>query len=65
MLLKKEDLSILEKVQNAIEAYVTENGISAQTCMFMCYISDFYDAITDKIEEIEKVIEDRNMGIDL
>lgn len=65
MLLKKENLSILEKVQNAIEAYITENGISAQTCMFMCYISDFYDAITDKIEEIEKVIEDRNIGIDL
>ena len=64
-IIARGDLQLLEKVQNAIENQIAEWGVCGTSCMSMCYISDFYNRISEKIEEIEKVMEDRNMGIDL
>ena len=64
-IITKGDLQLLEKVQNAIEKQIAEHGVCGKSCMNMCYISDFYNKVSEKIEEIEKVMEDRNMGIDL
>ena len=52
-------------MKNAIEKQIAEHGVCGKSCMNMCYISDFYNKVSEKIEEIEKVMEDRNMGIDL
>jgi hypothetical protein len=64
-LLNKCDLQVLEKAQNAIEDEIAKQGACGKACMDMCYLSDFYNKIHDKVEEIEKVMEDRNIGIDL
>ena len=64
-IISRNDLTLLEKVQYAIEKQIAEQGVCGKSCMDMCRISEFYDKISEKIEEIERVMEDRNMGFDL
>ena len=64
-LLTRCDLQILEKVQNAIEDEIAKQGVCGKAFMDMCRISGFYNKVYDKVEEIEKIMEDRNIGIDL